>query len=95
MSEKRAIVRINKFIVTETREVSADDVNAFYFSNIGTNQVQIQGETVFPQETLVFGSNNDESLDFSTYDIVFPFPNLAGNRVLVRTRKVQFETWTK
>lgn len=90
MNDKTANIYHGYFIVTSYTNVTADDVNAYYFTNVGTTQVKVAGENVFPNQTLTFDSNNDASLDRSVYEIAFVFPNNPNNRVLVRTRKVKF-----
>lgn len=90
MRTEQANIYHGYFIVTGYTNVTGDDVNAYYFTNVGTTQVSIAGENVFPNQTLTFDSNNDASLDKSVYEISFIFPNNPSNRVLVRTRKVKF-----
>jgi hypothetical protein len=90
MSEKR--VTNNYEIVNTSRIVTGTDTNAYAFSNTGTTQVRVQGEILFPNQSLVFNSVDDESLDYSTYEIAFLFPNSPNNQLLIRRRKV---TWIK
>lgn len=87
-NKKRALVYWGQYVLTQNKSITSKDVNAYTFSNQGTTNVMVAGETLFPNTSISFGSNSDDSLDMSLYEVSFP---MAGNnKLLVRTRKVKF-----